>query len=307
MAQRLGRVEQPSGDIQRVADIGDLAPYIADFAGDDLAPMQGGAELGHDAEPLPVLLAVGGNHVLGDERAGHTVAAGDGVVARPRQDRLVADILVDLRAAFESGIRDIAKEGIEQFMEADRPQPFGQAGGILHVDQDEGALLAARMHVATGQQILERAEAQKAAHFEHEIGENGHCDGEHHRGSEGVVEDLGYVVDQQSYDHEPADDHDDVEEDPEAEIDQQRLTSQASQQAKALALDLEKQDWRRNDQRVDDAHDGGMWRRIADGITEIGADRGKCDAEPENDPPFATAAAGSHASGRRSRARRKVS
>ena len=49
-AQRLGRVEQPRRHVQRVADIGDLAPHVADLAGDDLAAMQGGAELGHDAE-----------------------------------------------------------------------------------------------------------------------------------------------------------------------------------------------------------------------------------------------------------------
>ena len=56
-AQRLGRVEQARRHVQRVADIGDLAAHVADFAGDDLAAMQGGAELGHDAEALAVALA----------------------------------------------------------------------------------------------------------------------------------------------------------------------------------------------------------------------------------------------------------
>ena len=45
-AQLLGGVEQPRRDVQRVADIGDLAAHVADLAGDDLAVVEGGAELG---------------------------------------------------------------------------------------------------------------------------------------------------------------------------------------------------------------------------------------------------------------------
>ena len=46
----LGGLEQPRRHVQRVADIGDLGAHVADFAGDDLAAMHGGAELGHHAE-----------------------------------------------------------------------------------------------------------------------------------------------------------------------------------------------------------------------------------------------------------------
>ena len=62
-ADLLGGLEQPRRHVQRVADIGDLGADIADLAGDDLAAMHGGAELGHHAEPPAILCAVGGDEV----------------------------------------------------------------------------------------------------------------------------------------------------------------------------------------------------------------------------------------------------
>ena len=53
----LGGVEQAGRDVQRVADIGDLAPHVADFAGDDLAAMERGAESRHGAEALEIACA----------------------------------------------------------------------------------------------------------------------------------------------------------------------------------------------------------------------------------------------------------
>ena len=50
----LADFEEPGRHVQRVADIGDLAANVADFAGDDLATMKGGAELGQEAETLAV-------------------------------------------------------------------------------------------------------------------------------------------------------------------------------------------------------------------------------------------------------------
>jgi len=49
MAKGLGRVEKPRRHIQRVADIGNLMAHVADFAGDDLAIVQRGAEGRHGA------------------------------------------------------------------------------------------------------------------------------------------------------------------------------------------------------------------------------------------------------------------
>ena len=81
--QRLGRVEQSSRHVQRVADIGNLAPEVADFAGDDLAAMKGGSEFGHDAELCPVLLAVGGDEIAGDKGASEALAIGRRGAGRP--------------------------------------------------------------------------------------------------------------------------------------------------------------------------------------------------------------------------------
>ena len=236
MAELLGGVEQPGRDVQRVADIGDLAPHVADLAGDDLAVVDGGAERRHLAVARLVGLAVPLDEVARDEGAAQALAVGDrGAV--PGEDRLVADILVDLAVAFERGVGDVAEEVVQQLVEQHRPQPLGQAGRVPHVDQQEGALLAPRLDVAAGEQVLERAEAQQAADLEHHVGAHRHDHGEDHRRAERIVEALVARDVQAAHQHQAAQDHDDVEDDLQAEIGQQRQPAQAPQ--RALALDLE--------------------------------------------------------------------
>jgi len=187
--------------------------HVADFAGDDLAAMQGRAEFGHDAEALAILSAVGVDEVAGDERAGQAIAIGQGALAGPGQDRLVADVLVDRCAAFQGGIGDVAEELVQQFMETDRTQPLGQAGRILHVDQQESLLLALGLHVAAGQQVLQRAEAQQGAHLEHQVRQHRHRHSEDHRETKAFVEREGLRrVEYQKRDHQAADDDDHIEE-----------------------------------------------------------------------------------------------
>jgi hypothetical protein len=69
---------------------------------------------------------------------------------------------VDLRLAFEGASETSRKKSFSSSWNAPAPAAR-RAGRVLHVDQQEGALLAPRLDVAAGQQVLERAEAQQAA------------------------------------------------------------------------------------------------------------------------------------------------
>ena len=79
-----------------------------------------------------------------DEGAGEHVAVERGAVGGPGQDGFVADVLVDLRPAFQGGFRDVAEEVVQQLVEAHGAQPLGDARRVLHVDQQEGPQLSRR-------------------------------------------------------------------------------------------------------------------------------------------------------------------
>ena len=191
---------------------------------------------------------------------------------------------MDLAVAFEGGVGDVAEEVVQQLVEQHRPQPLGQPGRVAHVDQQEGALLAPRLDVAAGEQVLQRAEAQQTADLEHHVGPHRHDHGEDHRGAERIVEALVARDVQAAHQHQPAQDHDHVEDDLQAEIGQQRQPAQAPQHA--LALDLEQHDRRGNDERGDDADQHPMPRHLGRlVIAEPGADQHGAKAQPEEQPP----------------------
>jgi len=117
----LGGVQQAGRDVERVADIGDLAPHVADLAGDDLAVVNGRAESRHRPVLREICLATVLDDVAGDEGAAQAFAVGEGDTSYPGEDGLVADVFVDLRLAFEGGVGDISEEVIQQLVELHRP------------------------------------------------------------------------------------------------------------------------------------------------------------------------------------------
>ena len=151
-ADLLGGLEQPRRDVQRVADIGDLGADIADLAGDDLAAMHGGAELGHHAEPPAILRAAGGDEVAQrrrDRRARRRRAwrASAGQVRMASSPTYLWISAPHSRAASAMS----RKKSFKQLVEAHGAQPLGDARRVLHVDQQEGPQLSARPDVAAGQ------------------------------------------------------------------------------------------------------------------------------------------------------------
>jgi len=224
-----------------------------------------------------------------DERTAQAVAVGNRAV-RPGQDDLVADILVDLRAAFEGRVRDVAEEVVQQLVEQDRAQALGQPGRVAHVDQQEGPLLAARLHVAAGEQVLQRAEAQQHADLEHHVGPHRHDGREDQRGAERVVEPLVARDVQDAQQQQAAQDHHQVEGDLQAEIGQQGQVPQVPQQG-ALPLDLDQHDRRGDHQRADDADEQRLQRRFRPlAVAEQGADQRAAETETEEKPPGPTVA-----------------
>jgi len=312
MAKGLGRIEKPRRHVQRVADIGDLVAHVADFAGDDLAVVERGAERRHGAEAVEVALPVRLHEVPRNERTGEAIAVAEGARARPGQDRLVTHVFVDFGIALQGCVGNVAKEVVQQLVEAHRPQPLGHARRILHVDQQESALFAPGLHVAAGQQVPERAESQQPAHLKGHVGRHRHDHGEDDRGAESRVDTEGIVRDRRGNDaaeKQAANDHHEIEDHLDAEVDDQRQTPQSTQESNSLIVELKERDRRRNDQRRHDADERRHHRdsiRQPDRVAEIGADHRAGQTEPKEDPPIPAGAPRQAHVDRRDRARMKV-
>ena len=129
-------------------------------------------------------------------------------------------------------------------MEADRPQALGDARRILHVDQQERPLLAPRLHVASGQQVAQRAEAHPVADLENHVGKHDHGDRKREGVPEYLVELKGVPNDCQARHRQADEDDGRVHGNPEREVKPQRLAAQAADEGDVLSLDLEQQDRR---------------------------------------------------------------
>jgi len=274
--------------------------------------VQGGAKRRHHAEARSVLLAVARDDVADDERAGEAVAVGQRSIDWPGQDRLVANVLVDLGVAFQRRVGDVAQEPVQQLVEADRPEPLGKPRRVAHIDQQEHALLAPRLDVAPGQQVLERAESQQPADLDDQVADQGHRHGEDERAAEDRVEaDLSIRGPRRNpARHDQAeDDHDEIEGDLDDEVESERQTAQPAQSGATGAPCLDDADRRGDQQRgqhaeQDRAH--GVLVVGRDGEAEIAADHGAGQADPQHDPPFAALASRELHAARRPSARVKV-
>lgn len=139
--------------------------------------MKRGPELRDHTESAAVALAVAGDDVAGNEGAGEAVAI-DRAVGGPGEDRLVTHVFVDFCPGLQRGVGHVAEEFVQKLVEPDRSQPLGQAGRILHIDQQEHPLLALGLDVAADQQALQGAVAQQAADLDDNVGKDRHGDRE---------------------------------------------------------------------------------------------------------------------------------
>ena len=250
-----------------------------------------------------------------DEGAGEALAVGHGAIVRPGQDGLVADILVDLGVAFQSGVGDVAEEVVQQLMEADGAQPLGKPGRVLHVDQQEDPLLALRLDIAAGQQVLERAVAQQAADLEQRSCRTPtwrwrrRCDDrEKASRRKGVCRDHD---DDRRTSSRPPRMTTRVEQQPSRRSRARAAAAATAARARAPAPELEQTGSASamNSER-DDARQAEPAAAASsagcDGIAEAGADDGARDVDPEEDPPCAAVAPRQgHAAGARERAARR--
>src|SRR5512137_2456917 len=62
---------------------------------------------------------------------------------RPRDDHLIADILVNLPMLVVDGVRCQREDAIEKLMHATRPKALGERGGPHDVDKEEESLFGA--------------------------------------------------------------------------------------------------------------------------------------------------------------------
>jgi hypothetical protein len=179
---------------------------------------------------------------------------------------------VDFSTGLQRSIGDIAEEVVQQLMEQDRTQALGDAGRILHVDEQEGPQLPLRSHVAAGEEIAQRAKAQQVADLDGEVGQHRHGDGERERTVENLFE-LKWAGDEESRHQQSDDDDDDVEDDPNAEVDDERQPPQTPDDGKFLPPDFEQDDRRGYAERAGDAGGDAVERHIGGLVAVDGAGR----------------------------------
>ena len=83
---------------------------------------------------------------------------------------------MDFAARRDDRLGEIVDEAVDQAMEGERAEPFGQSRRPLHVDEQEHARFHARRIIAAGDEIDEHVLAKQTVHVEDED--------EHERGRE---------------------------------------------------------------------------------------------------------------------------
>src|SRR3989454_2256866 len=162
------------GGVDRVAAVDDVLLDVADLRGDDGAAVQAGLEAGDDpvAGEIPGLALV---DPLADEKdAAQAVGLAQAALDRPRHHRLVTDVLIDLAARLQHGLGDVVKEIVLEVVEAQGPQPGGDGGGVVQVQEHEDPVLGHRAVVTAQQQVHQRARAQHSVELPDEVDDEAH-------------------------------------------------------------------------------------------------------------------------------------
>ena len=166
---RAAGVDDAGDGVHRIADQRDLFLQIAEFADSDGTAVKASAEVGHESKFALIGRRLGADAV---ERREAGADACRFVWARrepPGRDHLVADIFVNFAAGLRDGERHIGDEAVEQIEKPEFAEALGDRGRGAHVDEEQRALLDARMVVAPRGEGEERARTKKIVDAEQQV------------------------------------------------------------------------------------------------------------------------------------------
>jgi hypothetical protein len=158
----------------------DVPLLSADFPHDDVSHVEGTAnvrrqpEISHEVDGGGIQRGLDREEAMDRARLGHS--RGD----RPRDDHLVADVLIDLAAVILDRIGCEDEHTIEEGVDRYGPDALGQRGGADDVDEEEESLLLSWSVIAPQHPVAQRSPADDLADLNDE--ENGPDDpeGEEH-------------------------------------------------------------------------------------------------------------------------------
>ena len=160
------------------ADQRDLLTEGAEFADDDVAGVQRGAEIGGKAEIAPVDC-----RARREAGAAGGPGADDARLVRPRReapsrDDFVPDVFVDLAAVLRDRGRQVGEHGVKKIEKARSPEALGGRRRGAQVDEQKRALFDARAVVAAGDEGDEHIEPEQVADGEHQVADEARSGGE---------------------------------------------------------------------------------------------------------------------------------
>ena len=106
-----------------------------------------------------------------EEDAAQTVALAQAALGRPGHHHLVADVLVDLAARLQHGLRHVVEEVVLEVVEAQGPELLGDRRGVVQVQEHEDAILRDGAVVAAEQEVHQRARAEHPVELPDEVDE----------------------------------------------------------------------------------------------------------------------------------------
>ena len=139
--------------------------------------MQAAANPRHRAELALQLARCARQLIAHRHEAAQRTAVDRAAAFRPGHDHLVADIVEHLAAIIHDGNGEQAKGAIEQAMDADAAEPFGQPRRSRDVDEQHEAVFLDRRVIPPGDEIPERARPDDVGDPEHEIRQDQKCHG----------------------------------------------------------------------------------------------------------------------------------
>ncbi len=92
-------------------------------------------------------------------------------LGRPGHHHLVADVLVDLAARLQHGLRHVVEEVVLEVVEPQRAQALGDRRGVVQVQEHEDAILRDGTVIAAEQEVHQRAGSEHAVELPDEVDE----------------------------------------------------------------------------------------------------------------------------------------
>lgn len=166
--------------IHDVAEVGDLVPVDADFRGDDAAAVERCPELRDDAEARDPVASLGVERPADGKDAADAPGPFKAALERPGDDHLITDVVIDL-AAMPADWFGNGREDVPQQLLGGKVAVCLRVGGRAdEIEEEEDALLADRMVIATEDQAAERGTSDQVAHPQDASEERRHNQGVKH-------------------------------------------------------------------------------------------------------------------------------